>query len=59
MADSDAEKAKRYRALLDAPLTEICRIFDEAKKDGLHVGFNVTPDQFGRSVAQIVISKPL
>jgi hypothetical protein len=57
---SDAEKAQDYRARIRAALDPVVAILNEARRDGLVVGFNIGLNQFGLSVLnQVDISKPL
>ena len=57
---TDAEKAEVYRAELKPLLDQICALFDRARKDGLVVNFNISPDAYGRSQPTgVSVVKPL
>ncbi len=57
---TEAQKAADYRAEIMPILDQACEIISRARKEGLIIGFNISPDQYGRSrVAEITIVKPL
>lgn len=50
---SDVELAKAYRDRLAPLLEQACEVVTEARRNhGLHIGFNLTPDGFGRQTVQ-------
>lgn len=57
---SDSEKAAEYRAKLVPLLEHACAILNSARSEGLIVGFNVNPDQYGRHRIQAIdVTRPL
>lgn len=56
---TDSVKADEIRAKLTPLLTDVGLIFDKAIGDGLIVSFSINRDQFGRSKAEVTITKPL
>jgi hypothetical protein len=57
---SDADKAAAYRAEIIPLLERVVEVVARAKKDGLTIGFNISPDQYGRPKVQAIdIVKPL
>jgi len=57
---SDADKAADYRARIRPLLEQACEIISEARRNGLGIGFNLAPDQFGiQRVGDISVTKPL
>lgn len=44
---TDEEKAVKIRAELRPVLEEACDIITRARREGINVGFNLGPDQFG------------
>lgn len=57
---TDAERAADIRAKLTPILEQAAAIVGEARREGLIITFNISPDQFGRSRIQALdITKPL
>lgn len=57
---SDADLAKAYRDEMRAALGPVCDILQRARNDGLVIGWNISPDQYGRiNVPNIDVTKPL
>ena len=57
---SDADKAAAYRAEITPLLERVVEVVARAKKDGLNIGFNISPDQYGRPKIQTIdVVKPL
>lgn len=57
---TDAQRASDIRAKLRPLLEQVCEIIGAARRDGLAVGFNLQPDQYGiQRVVTLDVSKPL
>lgn len=57
---TDVERASDLKARSSKPLEELCRIMDDARKDGLVLNFNIATDNFGRhTVGSLTVVKPL
>lgn len=57
---TDAQKAEDYRARLKPVLEQAASLITEARREGLIIGFNLMPDQFGiQRVGEISVTKPL
>lgn len=57
---TDAEKAEAYRKEMGEVLKPVCDVLERSRKDGLIVGWNLAPDEFGRYRAPFIsITKPL
>ena len=55
-----AQRAEAYREECRPLLEELAQIIQRARADGLIIGFNVAPDQYGRmKVGEISVTKPL
>lgn len=56
----DAERAEKIRTELRPVLEEACRIITAARRDGMNIGFNLMPDQYGvQRVGNIDVFKGL
>ncbi len=51
---TDAERAAAIRAELRPVLDQVCEIITRARRDGINVGFNLGPDQFGIQRVQML-----
>lgn len=57
---TDTQKAEGYRERLKPILEQAAAIVTEARREGLMIGFNLMPDQFGiQRVGDISVTKPL
>lgn len=57
---TDKERADDYRARLTPLLEQAAAIVGEARQAGFIIGFNISPDQFGRVKVQTIdVTKPL
>lgn len=57
---NDAERAATIRSNLRPLLEQVAQIVTDARKDGLIVSFNISPDQYGRcQVTALDVTKPL
>jgi hypothetical protein len=57
----DAVVAQELRDEIAPHLDAICRVYDKARAAGLHMGFDIAPDSFGKKfrVTEIKVFKPL
>lgn len=57
---TESVKAQEIRAAITPLLDDLCEIINQARREGLIVGFQIGMDQYGRSRPQdISIVKPL
>lgn len=57
---SDTDLAAQIKAEARGPLEQLCGIQDRARQAGLMLGFNIGPDEYGKTIVQrISVIKPL